>query len=240
MNLDNKSKQYAVTDKLNVISNMYNIDLGLIQSQKFDLELTKSVTMMQVSNSKGTSTSTYEGASIAKVEIPGAQMEGSVVAITYTLAVKNTGAVAGYAKKIVDYIPKDLKFNSSLNPDWYQDTDGNLYTQSLENVLINPGEEKAVTLILTKTMTDENTGLITNTAEIYEDSNDLGLTDIDSKVANRSTAEDDYGLADAIVAVKTGGIVLYGGITLIVIGVFAIGIYIIKKKAYCFLFFEMI
>ncbi len=230
LNLDNTSKKYAVTDKLSLISNMYNIDLGLVKSQKFDLELTKGVSLMQVSNSKGTSTSTYDNASIAKVEIPGNRMAGSVVAITYCITVKNTGAVPGYAKKIVDYIPKDLKFNASLNPDWYQDTDGNLYTQSLENVLINPGEEKTLNLVLTKTMTEENTGLITNTAEIYEVSNDFGIQDIDSTVANRGTNEDDYGLADALVTVKTGGVVLYGGITLLVVAIFAAGTYIIKKK----------
>ena len=209
---------------------MYNIDLGLVNSQKFDLELTKGISLMQVSNSNGTSTSTYDNASIAKVEIPGNRMSGSVVAITYMITVKNTGAVPGYVKKIVDYIPKDLKFNASLNPDWYQDTDGNLYTQSLENVLINPGEEKTLNLVLTKTMTEENTGLITNTAEIYEASNDFGIHDIDSTPANRGTNEDDYGLADALVTVKTGGVVLYGGITLLVVAIFAVGTYIIKKK----------
>ena len=230
LNLDNTSKQYAVTDKLNLISNMYNIDLGLVKSQKFDLELTKGISLMQVSNAKGTITSSYDNVEIAKVEIPGNQMNGSVVAITYCITVKNTGAVPGYAKKIVDYIPRDLKFNAEMNPDWYQDTDGNLYTQSLANVLINPGEEKTINLILTKTMTDENTGLITNTAEIYEASNDFGIEDMDSTVANRGTNEDDYGLADALVTVKTGGVVLYGGITLLVVAIFAVGTYIIKKK----------
>ena len=230
LKLDGTLKRYAVSNRLNLISNIYNIDLGLVKSQKFDLELTKGISLMQVSNSKGTSTSKYNNSSIAKVEIPGKQMEGSVVAITYTITVKNTGAVPGYAKKIVDYIPRDLKFNAGLNPDWYQDTDGNLYTQSLANVLINPGEEKTISLVLTKTMTSENTGITTNTAELYEVSNDLGLDDMDSKVANRSTTEDDYGLADAIVAVKTGGIVLYGGITFTVIAIFAIGAFIIKKK----------
>ena len=118
----------------------------------------------------------------------------------------------------------------SKNPEWYQDTDGNLYNTSLENRIINPGEEVELSLVLTKTMTDENTGLVNNTAEIYEASNDQGIQDTDSTPGNKGAEEDDFGTADVIITVKTGGVVVYTGIVLGVLAIFAIGAYIIKKK----------
>ena len=230
LDIDGKASKYAVTDAINVTSNTYNIDAGLVLSPKFDLELTKSVSLMQVSNSKGTNNYKFNNEKIGKVEIPSKEMAGSIVAITYTFTIENKGAVPGYAKKIVDYIPKDLEFGSTLNPDWYQDVDGNLYNISLANTLINPGEKVEINLILTKTMTDDNIGNVMNSAEIYETSNDQGIKDIDSVEGNRKTNEDDFDTADAIITIKTGGTVLYIEITLAVLVIFAIGTYIIKKK----------
>lgn len=220
----------GITNTINLNSNQTNIDIGLVANAKFDLELTKSVSLVQVSNTSGTSNYTFDKVSLAKVEIPSKNLNGSVVAITYTFTVENTGAVAGYAKKIVDYIPSDLSFSSTLNPEWYLDTDGNLYTTSLANTLINPGESVEVTLVLTKTMTSENTGMVNNAAEIYEASNDTGISDMDSTPGNKNTSEDDYGLANVIITIKTGGILFYGGIILLILAIFGFGTFIIKKK----------
>lgn len=231
LTINGTTATYAATNTISVSSNTYNVDLGLVESQKFDLELTKGVSLIQVSNSSGTSNYTFDNTDLAKIEIPGKYMSGSVVAITYTFTIKNTGAVAGYAKKIVDYLPSDLDFSSTLNPEWYQDTDGNLYNTSLESRLINPGEEVELTLVLTKTMTDENTGVTNNTAEIYEASNDEGISDIDSTPGNKATGEDDFGSADVIITVKTGGAVVYVGIVIAVLAVFAVRSICNKEKS---------
>lgn len=61
-------------------------------------------------------------------------------------------------QEIVDYIPTDLKFSSEINKDWYISTDGNLHNTSLTNDVIDVGETKILTLTLTKTMTENNTG----------------------------------------------------------------------------------
>ena len=65
--------------------------------------------------------------------------------------VKNEGAVAGYAKKVVDYLPKGVVFNTELNKDWYLSDNGNVYNTSLENTIINPGETKRTNIGLSKT-----------------------------------------------------------------------------------------
>ena len=120
------------------------------------------------------------------------------------MKVKNTGEISGYARNIVDYLPSGLTFSSELNKDWYL-LDSCLYTKNLENVEIKPGEEKEVKLILTKTMTNSNVGLINNRAEIYEDYNKYGEDDIDSRPNNQEPNEDDFGSIDTIIQVSTGG-----------------------------------
>ena len=61
-----------------------------------------------------------------------------------------------------------------------------------------------VKLTLTKAMTENNTGLINNTAEIGESYNDLGIKDSKSTSGNKAKGESDYGSADAILSLKTG------------------------------------
>ena len=230
LELDGKKAKFAVTDGIDLNENKVNIDLGLIDSPMFDLELTKGIELVQVSNSKGVKTYNFKNVDLAKIEIPEKEMKGSVVAITYKMTVKNNGAVAGHVNKIVDYKGKDLSFNSAMNPEWYQDSDGNLYNTTLANKVLNPGETLEVSLILTKTMTNENVGISNNTAEIAESSNDQGIPDIDSIPGNKNQNEDDFGSADIIIAIKTGGIIFYTFIVIAVLGVFALGAYEINKR----------
>lgn len=230
LKLDGDSKKYAVTDAFVLDTNTFNLDAGFVDSPKFDLELTKGISLVQVSNKQGTKDYNFKGKDSGKVEIGEKYIVGSVIAITYEIKVTNTGAVTGFANKIVDYKSKDLSFSSTLNPEWYEDADGNLYTTSLTGREIKPGETATVSVILTKTMTSENIGVSNNTAEIAECSNDLGLEDIDSKPGNKDPKEDDYGLADVYITIKTGGILLFGLISGMLIGIIALGAYFVNKK----------
>ena len=54
-------------------------------------------------------------------------------------------------------------------------------------------------------MTNENVGLVNNRAEIYQDYNQYGESDIDSKPNNQVQNEDDFGTTDVIIQVATGG-----------------------------------
>ena len=127
-------------------------------------------------------------------------------------------------------MPTDMKFSSELNKDWYEGESGNLYNSSLANTLLQPGETKEITLVLTKVMTNENTGTINNVAEIYEATNNLGVEDIDSTPANKVQTEDDISSADVVIGVKTGEIYVYIVITLASVALLGVGIYFINKK----------
>ncbi len=231
LSIENQTKEVASTDILTVNNqNISNINIGLMKLQKFDLELNKTVNKVLVQNASGTTVREYQDADLAKIEIPGKELNGSTVIIEYKISVSNIGEVEGYARKIADYVPADLRFSSELNKDWYQ-VGNTLYTEKLANEKIKAGETKTITLTLTKTMTENNTGSVPNIAEIVSYYNELGLKDINSTPGNRAKAENDYSQADTIISVKTGEIVYTG---FIIAGIVALGIVAviiaIKKK----------
>lgn len=231
INKDGKISIAGLTDAIVITdSSKANINIGLIVKPKFDLSLDKSISKITVQNASGTNSYDFTNIKLAKVEIPGNYLSGSKVYVEYKIKVKNEGEVAGYASKIVDYMSPDFTFDVNANASWYKGTDGNLYNESLAKTIINPGEEKELTLTLLKTMTEDNTGIVCNYAEIYETYNEQNLEDYDSKVANMAQDEDDFSNADVIISVKTGQAVIYITITIISITIIAVGVYFINKK----------
>ena len=215
ISINGEDKAYAVTDTINLEDSVSNINIGLKEKLKFDLELNKYISKISIQNGKNTKTYDYNNATFAKVEINRKKVSGSVVVLEYTIKVKNSGEVAGCANNIVDYLSNGLSFSSELNPDWY--LSGNeLYTKKFANTTINPGEEKEVKLVLTKAMTNENTGVVNNRAEIAEDYNEYGISDVNSTPNNNMTGENDMGSADVIIGISTGGTIIVGIILVII------------------------
>lgn len=229
--IDGQERIAGITEEINVAdSNIYNIDLGLVSNPKFDLKLEKTVTKITIQDGKNTDVYNYKDVKIAKKDLIGKDVNNTSIIVEYKLKVTNEGAIAGYVKKLVDYMPSEMKFSSELNKDWYTSENGILYNSSLSNTLINPGESKEVTLILTKKMTEDNLGLYHNTAEIYEAYNDLGIQDVDSTPGNNKTEEDDTSSADVLITLKTGKTITFFGLSITIISTIAIGAYFIKKK----------
>lgn len=229
--IDGVTRLAAITEEI-VLSdtNSYNIDLGLVENAKFDLKLDKTVSKITVQDNEQTKVYEYKDEKLAKRDLVGKKVNETTIVVEYKIKVTNEGAVPGYVKKIVDYIPKEMKFSSELNRDWYSSTNGDIYNSSLANTIINPGETKEVTLILSKKMTEDTLGLINNTAEIYEAYNDLGLEDVDSKQANKVSEEDDMSAADVLITIKTGETIMFIGLSLTIITILGVGAYFIKKK----------
>lgn len=210
-------------------TNIDNVDIGLIDAKVFDLRLSKTISKVTISNGEGTQNIDYNDATLAKAEIRAKHLNGSTAIVEYRIKVTNNGEIAGYATSIVDYKPTDLSFNSSLNKEWYQ-SGNNLYSTALANTLIEPGETKELTLILTKTMTETNTGLTNNIAEIAETYNALGVANRDSTPGNKDTKENDTGTANVIISVSTGTAISYIALTLSIIALVATVSYITSKK----------
>ena len=227
---EGKNQVVAVTEEIVVSdSNRYNIDLGIVANAKFDLKLDKIVETITVNNGKTTTEHNYNS-KLAKIDFESKYVTTSSMVVKYKFTITNEGAIPGYVKKLADYVPSGLKFNSELNKDWYEGKDGTLYNASLANTTIKPGESKELTLVLTKKMNNEDFGLVTNSAEIYETSNDYGAIDIDSTPGNKATNEDDYSTANVLISVKTGQAVIYTTLIVLTIAIIGTGVYLIKKK----------
>ena len=231
LTIDGTKQNVASTDIIEINNtNASDINIGLIQLQNFDLQLEKFVNRIVIQDSSGSTVREYGDETLARAELDAKRVNGATVVIEYKIRVSNVGEVDGYVRSIVDYMPNDLKFSSELNKDWYQTSEG-LYNTSLANDKIAPGESKEVTLTLTKDMTENNLGLINNTAEIEEAYNELGLADSNSTPGNRVNGENDYGSADLILGVRTGG-GIYIGITVAIVALLGIvGFIIIRKKS---------
>lgn len=221
----------AATDIFEIVNaNHYNMDLGLKEKEKFDLKLDMNVSKVTITNPKlDTQTKEYNS-NYVMVSLLNTYVEYSTVLVEYTLSVTNQGKVAGYAKELIDYLPAGMAFSSDLNNNWYLGTDGNLYTTSLANTLINPGETKNVKLVLSKKMTGENVGLVHNVAEISEDYNEYGLRDGNSTPGNKQDGENDMTAADVLLSMSTGReIASFMGITIGIIAVVAVVAFLIRK-----------
>ena len=215
----------AITDVINITdSSVTNIDLGLMLSEKFDLKIDKTITKITVQTNKGTTTENYNNTKLAKTEIASKNVTGAVVYVEYDITVSNVGDISGYAKKIVDYIPDGMKFNSSMgeNSKWYTGTDGNLYSKVFENIELKKGDSKTLKLVLTKEMTSENTGISNNKVEIAEDYNIYGISDTNSTPGNKVQNENDISSADSVILIKTGETFIY--ISVILTSLLLVGI----------------
>lgn len=227
INIDGIEKQIAATEVIVVDnSNVSNVNIGLILAKKHDLQLDKYISKVTIQNNK-TESFEYTDAVLVKQEIDAKQINSTTIVVEYIIKVTNAGDVAAYAKKIADYLPSDYKFNSELNKDWYQSGD-NLYCTTLANEAIQPGESKEVKLTVIKEMTEDNIGLINNTAEIESSYNELGLTDIDSIDGNKAKGEDDMGTADLIISIRTGQVVMT--VSLIISSIIILGVAIVLLK----------
>ncbi len=228
---DGVKRNAAITDIIHVQDlSMSGIDIGLVNAQKFDLSLNKTVTKITTQSKAGTTTQEYNGQKLVQVPIAAKQVASTSVYVEYSITVTNEGDVAGFAKKVVDYIPEGMTYNSTLNPDWYTGSDGNLYTSKLAEVELKPGETRELKLVLEKQMTTENTGIASNQAEVAEDFNIYGISDYNSTPANKVQRENDISSADTVLTIKTGETLIYTSVIITSIILGAIVIFIAYTK----------
>lgn len=221
--IDGTKKTVAVTDIIDIkSSNIENIDMGLIKNPIYNLSLEKYITRINVQDGKGEKEYIYEDSKLAKVEISSRQLKNTTLEIEYKIVVKNEGDVEAYVNSIVDYLPNGLTFDKGLNKSWNKNSNNTVTTSELAKIRILPGEIKEVTLVLTKDMTEDSTGTITNRAEIAKSINKDNLQD--------KNPEDDYSEAQVIISINTG-VITYSLLLIIIIAVlFIIRKLIIDKK----------
>lgn len=230
LTINKEEKSVGCTEIIKIDSkNIANINIGLQEAKIYDLKLDKYISKVTIQNSKGTVTKEYNNETLAKAEVNAKLVNGTTVVVEYKIKVTNEGEIDSYVKKIADYLSSDYKFSSELNKDWYQSGNA-VYSTNLANSKLAPGESKELTLIVTKKMAENNMGLITNTAEIVESYNELGLADKDSIEGNKIKSEDDTGVADLIISISTGEIATTIILVIMAISIIGVITYIIIKR----------
>ena len=209
-------------------------DIEKIKVQYFDLALRKWVTKaIVIEDGKEVVRETGHKAeddpeAVVKVDLKKSKLNKVVVKFEYQIRVTNEGQIAGSVEEISDYIPEGLKFVAADNPEW-EEVDGKVVTDQLAGQIMQPGESKEVTILLTWINREDNMGLKVNVAEISKDYNEYGSPDIDSTPNNKVPGEDDIDDAPVMLTVTTGQEVVYLGITIAVLGIIAGGVIGIKK-----------
>ncbi len=220
--LQNNSLLVGVTDIITLDSDKSNIDIGLIKNKVCDIKLDKYITKVVVNTKNGTKQYAYNNEKLAKAEIRAKEIEGATVIVEYSIILTNVGEVPAIVNKVIDAVPEGFTFSSELNKNWAIQATGKLVNTSTSNQKIQVGESRKLTLILTKSMTANNTGIFKNIAEISEISNSLNIED--SNTSNNSSS------ADIIISISTGA-VTYISIGIIILTLVGIGMFLgIKFK----------
>ena len=185
----NSSSELAITDQITVNGDVANIDIGLITSNIFDLKINKYISHATVTVRNEIKEYDFDNKEIAKVEIRANELKYAKVDLEYTIVVENVGNIEGYVERLVDYLESGLTFNEEENSIWYLGNDGNLYTKNLDNTSLKPGEKREIKLVLSKQMTEENTGFVSNKVEIVSSYSNTNLNEnTDNNVSIQNTS----------------------------------------------------
>lgn len=217
INTTQNNKTTAKTEVIKVEEGKNNekINAGFVINKNFDMSINKGINKVTVNNEKGTKTYNFNSQNLAKVEIEGKYLKGSIIIVEYEIGITNVGELEGYAKLISDKIPEGMIFSSELNTDWYEGQDGKIYSEAFANKKIMPGETATIKLVLTKEMKDDKVVTPINVVNIDETFNDYLIAD---KNENNNSAE-----ATIIISLTTGKINTYLWVGIVVIAIIGLG-----------------
>lgn len=224
--IDGEQKRVAMTDHLTVMDKgLSNIDMGLVSNRTFNLKLEKYISEVKVDSNKGSKHYQYDNSKFSKVEIKAKEIQNSVITITYKIVISNEGDTEGFASKIVDQIPAGYTFDKSRNSGWIEEKNGKIVNTSLSEEVIPAGEKKEITIVLTKILTGDSTGTVTNNAYLEETKSINNLKD--------NYPQDNSDKAELLISIETG-ILTYTALTMVGIAVLVVIVIIIQRKTKLF------
>ena len=118
-------------------------------------------------------------------------------------------------------MPSGLTFSSQLNKEWTQSTDGKIKYSGNSDYIMQAGETKTLTLIVTKQMSQNTTGNFINKAEIKNISATSGLKETNT---GNNTSQ-----AELIISISTGEYVYIGIGILALIALIVFAVILVKK-----------
>ena len=210
----------AVTDKIKIKeTSVSDMNIGLVKAGLFDLEIDANVNRFVVFDGKDSRSYAIEDGKMAKFELFGKDIDKSARTVEYTIKVTNKGEIPGYAKQIKCDFSEGDTFDGTINQNWYSSSDGEIYTNILENVVLNPGETKEIKLYMYKDKND--VGLYTNNFEISKKYNEFAIEDNNQN--NNIT-----GATYVVTKTKTINFVVYVLVIAITLGMLIVILFIAK------------
>ena len=185
----------AVTEAIKLNESDIEIDLGLQERNYFDMTVQKYISKAIVTRKGKEKVETYDNDSIAKLEIRSKELADTTIKLEYRIVITNEGDVNGTVGTVYDYLPNSLTFEQSLNKDWELTSGNVLVNKSLNKEIIKPGESRELKLVVSKIMTNDNTGTISNKVQIDNLSTDKTVEE--NKENNIATQE-------IIITISTG------------------------------------
>ncbi len=184
----------AVTEAIKLESDI-EVDLGLQERNYFDMNVQKYISKAIVTRKGKEKVETYNNDAIAKLEIRSKELADTSIKLEYKIVITNEGDVNGTVGTVYDYLPNSLTFEQSSNEDWELTSGNVLVNKSLNKEIIKPGESRELKLVLSKVMTNDNTGTISNKVQIDNLSTD--------KTVEENT-ENNIATQEIIITISTG------------------------------------
>ncbi len=195
------------------------------EKQVFNLGIDKWVSSVNVNGiSQGARTINNKD-EMYVVDIHRSKTETADVKITYTIRVSNKGEIEGTAGTIEEIIPEGYSYHQEDNTTYWEERNGILVTNTLENESIQPGEYKEMEIVLRWNTGEDNFGEKENLVILSGETNPAGYEDIDK--------EDNYSTSNMMITVATGldrnGRFIIN-VALQILIVVAVGLLIIRRR----------
>ena len=118
------------------------------------------------------------------------------IKITYKIRVTNKGEIEGTAGEIIEIIPAGYSYYQEDNNIHWEERDGTLVTNALENETIEPGEYRELEIVLRWNTGEDNFGEKENLVILSGETNPAGYEDIDKN--------DNHSSSNMMITVATG------------------------------------
>lgn len=189
----------------------------------FDLDVTKYIKEVKVKNSVKETTQEIgedKKGQLVKIDVAKNEVENTTITVTYGLRVKNIGEIEGYATELVDYIPEDFKLVE--DGIWKVNAEGNkAVTTRLENKLLKPGESTTIEITFEWKLAEDNIGSRINEGKITAYENPYNAKD---------PTEDNNDKEEMLVEVRTGSILVFIAVAVLVGLWLIVGIVLVLQK----------
>ena len=168
------------------------------EKQTFNLSIDKWISGVSIDGVPQIAQSYRNKDELYKIDIHRNKINTANVNVSYTIRITNTGEIEGTANKITEIIPKEFYYRAEDNKTVWKEEGGNLVTEALEKVTIQPGESKEIEIVLRWNNRENNLGEIKNTAIISGVTNPARYADM--------IEQDNSDTSDMLITIETGGL----------------------------------